>query len=132
LRACILRAFGLCLVALLATAVGCQTAVCKPDTILLTIVFDDTTRFADQLYIDVSIGAGAPKRTILHHEAADAEGTVEIDFPNGSGYPYGQPVKLTVTALRAGAVLNAVTVEAPGLPAGCVTASIAVMSTLTP
>jgi hypothetical protein len=115
-------------VALVAVAVavavaGCGVHRCKPGTLLVSVELVGAAASADALLVDVKSGDDSPARTRLAHRPGAADGTIEIEFPGG--YPVGQPVTVSVTALQSGAtVAQAMSVALLG--AGCDTTSISV------
>jgi hypothetical protein len=109
----------------LAVAAGCQsTRACNTGTLLVTITLDSATSGADQLEVDVKVESGSPKTTTLVHKPGQSEGAIEIDFTNGTGYPIGHRVDVTVTASKAGTTLGMATSAVPALPEGCGTLAI--------
>ena len=50
----------------------------------------------DMIDVEVSVDGGAAKVTALAHKPGDAQGSVEIDFPNSGGYPVGKRVHIHV------------------------------------
>jgi hypothetical protein len=109
----------------LVTAAGCRsTSPCNGGTVLVTVTFDATTSAADVLDVAVSVDGGAPKTTSLPHTAGDPKGSVEIDFPNGTGYPEGKRLDVTVVARAAGSVVGTATANVATLPSGCGTVAV--------
>jgi hypothetical protein len=113
------------LLAGLVTAAGCRsTSSCNAGTVLVTVTFDATTSAADAVDVEVSVGGGAPKTTSLPHNAGDASGSIEVDFPSATGYPQGQRLDVTVVARKAGTMLGTATASVAMLPSGCGTLAI--------
>ena len=124
---CLSSAGALSIVVLagLVTAAGCRsTSPCNAGTVLVTVTFDGTTSAADALDVAVSVDGGAPKTTSLPHTAGDPRGSVEVDFPNGTGYPEGKRLDVTVVARAAGAALGTATASVAMLPGGCGTVAV--------
>ena len=109
----------------LLTAAGCRsTSSCNAGTVLVTLTFDATTSAADDVDVQVSVAGGAPKTSSLAHNAGDTKGSIEIDFPGGTGYPQGQRLDVTVVAKKAGSVLGTATASVAALPSGCGTLAL--------
>ena len=109
----------------LVTAAGCRsTNACNAGTVLITVTFDATTGPADAIDVQVSVDGGAPKTTSLPHNAGDASGSIEVDFPSGTGYPQGERLDVTVVARKAGGVLGTATASVAVLPSGCGTLAL--------
>ena len=117
--------------AAIAAGVRCDggTRPCKQGTLFVTVTFSGTTRSADQLSVDVIVDGGAPKTNVRDRAAGEAEGTLEIEFPNG--YPVGSRVQVRVTALLNGSAIGTGMATVAVLPAGC-TALAVVLGTGTP
>lgn len=94
------RAVALAL--LLAGAVACSPAVrtCAKGTFFVAVRLSGQALDATELVVDITVGSGAPVRTTLTHQAGVVSGGIEIEFPRG--YPTGQPVTVTITALQSG------------------------------
>jgi hypothetical protein len=111
---------ALALIAALGIAVaGCgKTLTCKPGTILVTVHLDSSIADADQLDVTITVGSGASPTTVdktIPHQPGATSGTLEVDF---SKYPSGSTVKISVTALRAGAPVGSASGSVV-LDAGC-------------
>jgi hypothetical protein len=104
----------------LVSAMGCQsTKACKDGTLLVTVSFQGATSAADTVAIDVSIASALPTHTSLSRKPDSSEGSIELDFPHGDGYPAGKPIDVTVTASKGTTTLATKTVHAMMLPPGC-------------
>jgi hypothetical protein len=111
------------LTGLAAVAAGCKsTASCNSGTVLVSIDFDTTTRTANMLDVQVSIDGGAAKTSSIAHKPGDAEGSVEVDFPNG--YPDGKRLDVTIVARSGQTVLGSQTATISAVPSGCGTLAI--------
>jgi len=123
------RSFGLrlllsiALAAPFATGCGPGSKACKQGTLFLTIVFGAPTVTADHLIIEVSIDGGAAKRSTRARFDTASSDTVEIDFPGG--YPAGQRVDVTVTALVSGTSVGSNTGTVATAPEGCAALTVA-------
>jgi hypothetical protein len=110
---------------LAAAAAGCKsTAACNGGTVLVTVTFDATTSAADSVDVSVSVAGGAAKTTTLPHMVGNTNGSVEVDFPTGSGYPQGQSLDVTIVAKQGGSVLGTTSGAVAMLPSGCGTLAI--------
>jgi hypothetical protein len=90
--------------AFLAPTACVSTKACKTATVLVTVSLDAASAMADKLSVAVSVAGAAAKTTTLDHTPGQTSGTVEVDFP--AGYPQGQSVLVTLTALRAAAPIG--------------------------
>jgi hypothetical protein len=104
-------------------ALGCSsTRACNPDTLFVTVTFNDATKNADTLQVNVNIDGGTTKTTMLTHKPGDTSGSVEVYFP--TGYPKGKMVSVTIVALDGQATVGSATAISDALPDGCATLSI--------
>jgi len=104
-------------------ALGCSsTRACNPDTLFVTVTFNDATKNADTLQVNVNIDGGTTKTTMLTHKPGDTSGSVEVYFP--TGYPKGKMVSVTIVALDGQATVGSATAMSDALPDGCATLSI--------
>jgi hypothetical protein len=92
---------SLLLAALLAS--GCGTKACKDKTVLVSLTLSGATAQADMLDVTVEVGAEVLTATVPHTGVA-AEGTFEIQFPNG--YPANQMIRISITARQGSTVLG--------------------------
>jgi hypothetical protein len=104
-------------------ALGCSsTRACNPDTVFVTVTFNDATKNADTLQVNVNIDGGTTKTTTLPHKPGETSGSVEVFFPGG--YPTGKKVSVTIVALAGQAPLGSATAISDALPAGCTTLAV--------
>ena len=126
------RSFAWLLVAAIAAGFGCGggTKACKQGTLFVTITFAGPTKAADEISVDVSVAGATPtmNRRPLGDAGTSGE-TIEIDFPNGNGYPTGSRVDVQVTAYQGGAPIATGSGSVPMLPEGCAALTIAVGGT---
>ena len=109
----------------LATAAGCKsTSACNTGTVQVAVMFNDMTSPADSLDVTVSVNGGAPKTTTLPHTSGSASGSIEVDFPDGSGYPQGERLDVTIVAKASGSILGTATGSVAMLPSSCGTLAI--------
>lgn len=88
------------------------------------MLFNDMTSPADSLDVQVSVNGGAPKTTTLPHTSGNASGSIEVDFPDGTGYPQGERLDVTIVAKESGSTLGTATGSVAMLPSGCGTLAI--------
>lgn len=101
--------------ALLVLAVGCDsTRPCKEGTLFVSFQAESSV-VADQLRVETSLNAAASKTGTFDFPASGT-GSIEIRFP--AGYPVGQSLSVTLTALRSGVVVSQSTMSTT-LRAGC-------------
>ncbi len=101
---------------------GCgDTRACKSGTLFVSVDFVGAALDAEKLNVDVK-PEGDPIRTdTFDHTAGSAEGSVEIDFPNG--YQAGHHVLIVFTARKAGMPVALVTASVV-LSSGCSSLSV--------
>jgi hypothetical protein len=118
--------FKLAILTGLAGLLGCgsTTKPCNPGTVLVTVTFDAKTKGADSIDVNVRIDGGAPKLTNLPHKAGDTQGSVEVFFPNGSGYPAGKRVDVSVVARSGQMALGTAMTTIAMAPSGCGAVSV--------
>ena len=74
------------------------TKACTAGTVMVTVSFDATTSAADAIDVYASVDGASPTMTTLTHAAGVKEGSIEIYFPNGGGYPTGRRLDVTLVA----------------------------------
>ena len=96
---------------------GCgSTRTCRDGTLFVTVDFVASGASAEKVTIDVK-PEGAPLRTeTFDHTPGAAEGTVEVDFPDG--YQAGNRVTIVLTARKNGLPFSTIT-STVTLASGC-------------
>jgi hypothetical protein len=84
---------------------GCGTRTCKDQTVLVSLSLGAAAAQADRFDVTVVIGGNETlKATGVPRSSGSAQGTLEIEFPNG--YPSKQMIEVTVTALAGATVVG--------------------------
>jgi hypothetical protein len=98
--------------------IGCgSTRPCKSGTLFISVQFQGTARAADSLLVLVSDG-DSPRQSVFPHGPGAAQGTIEVDFPDG--YREGRQVDIVLTPQTNGTYATSVATSTI-LTAGCTT-----------
>jgi hypothetical protein len=101
--------------------IGCgSTRPCKSGTLFISVQFQGAARAADSLLVLVSDG-DSPRQSVFPHGPGAAQGTIEVDFPNG--YREGRQVDIVLTPQTNGTYGASVSMSTI-LTAGCTTLGV--------